>query len=253
MSDWNTLHLFDSKRFYNTVVPEMKNGGELVDFYFKSKLYSLKNRFNELKNDDLRKLKLFLSDFNGEFKHNQSLHNIENRQKKEGQDYKEFIREKYNDEEEFRKEYSNEIYHYTSLLPLIIFSECAQFNPHLILGRRIFESNISVKKNSIAEECYNKINNGGIYSDTGYVMDWINYEDIKLLWLDIENIYPVKDETEQYFNDFKKFVEIAVKNSLGLISISNVNEPILKMIDNPYLNIEIDIQKMNFKSVINYE
>ena len=38
MSDWNTLHLFDSKMFYQNIAPKLRNGEQIIDDYLKSRL-----------------------------------------------------------------------------------------------------------------------------------------------------------------------------------------------------------------------
>ena len=255
MSYWNTLHLFDSKKFDKEIAPELITGGKILDAYFKSKLYLYLTRIQEFENSELIKLKLFLNNFDNNFMFHNELYSIQNRKKRDDEKYEEFIKEKYKNENEFLDKYCNEIDNFSKIIPLIMFSECAQFNPHLILGRRIFQSSISVTKKSIAEECYNKINTfriGGIYGDTGNITNWLTYEEVKILWLDIQNVFPTEEKNKQYFDDFKNFLKIAFENELGLLSVSNINETILKTIENPKLKIEVNLDRMNFVNVINH-
>ena len=254
MSDWNTLHLFDSKRFYKKIAPELKNNGQLIETYIKSKLYWYTTRVDQFEEELLQKIKNFTTNFDHSFRVHLELYELETQKKKVDEKYDSFIQQKQENIRNFEKKYSDEIYYYSCLLPLIMFSECAQFNPHLILGRRIFDRNISTKENSIADECCAKITDteiGGLgNNDIGRIINWLTDEEVKLLWLDMENVYPRDKESEQYFNDFKGFLKIAVQNELGLISSHNVNETVLNLIETPQLNIKIDLKKMNFVSVI---
>lgn len=256
MSDWNTLHLFDSKKFYKKIVPELRKGGGIIDVHIKSKLFWYITRIDEIDGGVLNNTKLFLKDFDTSFRFHTELFKIENRQKKKEEDYKDFIKKKNVDIEEFNRKYSDEIYWYTTVFPFIVFTECAQFNPHLIIGRRIFTTNISATQGSLAEECFEKITSietGGFYNDVGYVINWLTYQEVKLLWLDIENTYASVQESEQYYRDFINFLEIAVENELGFISISNINEDVIKLIETPKLNIDINLQEMGFVNVIEYK
>lgn len=249
MGDWNTLHLFDSKRFHKEIAPELKDGGQIIDSYIKSKLYWYITRIDQIEIETINKVKSFFQNFDISFSYHNELYEIEN-SKKKAIDINQDI-------ENFQRRYSDEIFFYTSVLPLIIFSECAQFNPHLILGRKIFQNNISSKKGSIAEKYCNKITAIRIgeigYSDAGYIINWLTFEEVKLLWLDIENVHLSQNRSIQYLNDFKKFVKIAVDNELGFLSISNVREAVFKLIEKPKLNIEINLKEMNFVNVIEYK
>jgi len=253
MSDWNTLHLFDSKQFYNKIAPELKTGGSIIDTYIHSKLYWYITRMDQIEKDKLDKVKIFLKDFDPSFRFHKELYALEKRKKTAEEKYEAFIQKRYQAIEAFQIKYSDEIYFYTTLLPLILFTECAQFNPHLKIGRRIFQSNISAAKGSIAEECFNRITTtevGGVYNDVGHVINWLTHQEVNLLWLDIKNAQAQGGASGKYFQDFKKFLKIAVENELGFLSISNVREDVLKLIENPKLNIPIDLEEMDFENVI---
>lgn len=257
MSDWNTLHLFDSKRFYGKVVPEIRNDGQIIDNYLRSKLYRFITHIEHIEDKILDKIRSFSKKFDDSFKIYFELQEIQNVKKGIGENYQEFIKKKNGEIEQFYRKYSEEIYHFSTVLPLIVFSECAQFNPHLILGRKIFRSNISANKNTIAEECCNKILEteiGGIsHSDTGHIINWLTHQEVKMLWMDIENLNVSNQASDQYYRDFINFLKIAIDNELGFISISNVREDILKMIETSHLNVKIDLKEKEFINVIRYK
>lgn len=65
-------------------------------------------------------------------------------------------------------------------------------------------------------------------------------------------IRKIGNDAEKYFSDFYKFIEIAIDNNLGVISGTNMNEDILKLILSP-LSVKIDIKELGLENVINYE
>lgn len=259
MGDWNTLHLFDSKKFYNEITPDLKDKGELFDIHFQSKLYWYRTRIDQTDTEILKKVKILVKNLDSSLRFHKELYEIDSRKYSynSSESEREFIIGREHDSEAFQKEHGYAIYHYIELLLLTVFSECAQFNPHFRLGRRIFTGNISATKGSIADECYDYIayqSVGGVgYHETGHIINWLTHEDAQLLWLDIDNIGPRDEESEEYFNAFKNFLQIAVENELGFISVSNVSEKILNMIESPKLNIEIDIKNGFFGQLIEYK
>src|SRR5690606_15063381 len=86
------------------------------------------------------------------FKTHEILSSIQTRQKAIDELYTDYLKNKYKDEKDFFEEFEGVIDDVNRILTLIIFSECAAFNPHLILGRNIFTGNIIANPNSVAEE-----------------------------------------------------------------------------------------------------
>jgi hypothetical protein len=261
MGDWNTLHLFDSKKFYKDIVPDLKGEGKLFHIYFNSELGKLLYLYRdgkipnlELRIDNMIK---FCRDLLDDFKRNKVLYDIETRQRKPNEGHSIYIQIKNQNRNDFEKEFGNVIEDLSRILPLIIFSECAMFNPHLILGRRIFSGCVQSKKESLAEICCAKIEHievGSAFCTFGSgIMNWLTYEDVNLLMLDRHNLSPQDKESEKYFSDFMAFLKIADDNGLGLLSGMNMNEGILKLIKNPALHLAIDLKKLNLQSVIRYE
>lgn len=258
MGDWNTLHHFDDKKFYSIIVPDLKSNGQLLGKYFNSEFGKYVAYANDKNTERIAEIVTLNQFLDKDFKHHKTLFDIQNRKKGINEDYSEFIKKRSQDEENFQKANGHIIEDINLILTLIIFSECAAFNPHLILGRSIFTGNVSAKSKSVAEEIiYNFTNNeiGSIFYSscsncTGFI-NWITNEDLRLLWLDKENLQPADNSSEKYFSDFYKFIEIAVENELGVIAGTNMNEDILKLIQSP-LSVKIDLKQLGLESVINY-
>lgn len=260
MSDWNTLHHFDDKKFYSEIVPDFKTDGQLLKRYFNSELAKYILYGTDTTNEDrIAEILRFTKHLDKDFKTHEILFNIHKRKKGINETYTNFIKKFYEDEINFRKINGHIIEDINHILTLIIFSECAAFNPHLILGRNIFIGCVSANPKSIAQELISKF----IYSELGSIfyssrsdcngfINWVTNEELQLLWLDKENVYPSNKNASKYYSDFCKFIEIALDNNLGVISGTNLNEQILKLIESP-LPFKIDIKKTGLENVINYE
>lgn len=257
MSDWNTLHLFDSKRFNKEILPEIIEGGPMIETFLKSKLYWYLTRIDKISDELLYGIKEFLKDFDYDLRFHKELFEVESQIEISAQNDREYWKKKRQKTELFRAKYKSEIYHFTSLLPLIMFSECAQFNPHLILGRWMFNSNILTTPGSIAKEACDAMTDMRMavigHSDIGHVMNWLTFEEVRMLWLDIHNVNPKTEDARQYYDDFVKFIRIAMERKLGFISVSNIREDVMTLIEKPNLEISIDLKEEGFASVIRYE
>ncbi|WP_131401745.1 hypothetical protein [Chryseobacterium sp. JM1] len=259
MGSWNTLHHFDDKKFYSTIVPDLQSEGHLLRNYFNSefgKYIVYNNDQNEGRITDIIKFSQFLDD---EFKIHETLLSIQTRKKSVNEEYNHFIKKLYKDEDDFYKENGQIIEDINLILTLIIFSECASFNPHLILGRILFTGCVSAKPGSVAEDIVSNFTNnesGSIFysshSNCNGIINWVTSEDLQLLWLDKENLHSAGKDADKYFSDFYKFIEIAIENDLGVISGTNMNEEVLKLIQPP-LSVEIDVKELGLENVINYE
>jgi hypothetical protein len=259
MGDWNTLHYFDDKKFYSEIVPDLKSNGQLLQKYFNSEFGRYLAYANDKNAERIAEIIRFIRFLDKDFKHHKTLFEIQNRKKRIDEEYSKFIEKRNQDENDFHKVNGHIIEDINLILTLIIFSECAAFNPHLILGRSIFTGNVTAKLNSVAEEVIcNFTNNelGSIFyssaSNCNGFINWVTNDDLRLLWLDKENLKPADNGSEKYFSDFYKFIEIAVENELGVIAGTNMNENILKLIQSP-LSVKIDIKELGLKSVIYYE
>ena len=255
MSDWNTMHLFDSKKFYFTIGPQLKYEKLDENIHINSKLYSYLSGIRENKQGIIDKLQLFLSHIDKSFKFHSDYKDVLTTPKKKSENHQQWLTRQRISYEEFWKKYDEEIYHYTSLMTLILFSECAQFNPHLIIGRRIFQGYVKSKKGSIARECIHKLIHqeiGGFYSDGGYIINWLTHEEVEILWHDRENLIEGNEESKLYYLDFLKLLKIAFENQLGLLTVSNINEHVINLIESPKLKLVINMEDFKSGKMINF-
>ncbi|MCB9230597.1 MAG: hypothetical protein H6581_02995 [Bacteroidia bacterium] len=255
MGDWNTLHHFNDKIFYAEIVPDLKRNGQLLEKYFNSEFGKYIAYADDNNADRIAEIISFCQFLDKDFKHHKTLFEIQKRTKGKDEDYDSFIVKRNRDEDDFQKANGKIIEDINNILTLIIFSECAAFNPHLILGRRIFTGNVRAKPDSVAEEVIWNFTNresGSIFYSSNGLINWVTHDDLQLLWLDKENLQPADRDSEKYFSDFYKFIEIAVENELGVIAGTNMREDILKLIKSP-LTVKVDVKELGLENVINYE
>lgn len=257
MGDWNTLHFLNDKYFTEKVVPDLLGNGNLLKKYFEAELSRCMFFDNSNAEQRISNLTEFFRFLEKDFKKHKTLLAILNREKKPGEPYLESIQKRYQEEKAFIEKHGTVISDLTYILPHLLFSECAAFNPHLILGRRIFTNRVDAKPGSVAAEIIPKIihsESGCIYSQFGEgIINWVTQEELELLWLDRDNIISTNKEAEDYFNDFIKFIETALQNNLGVISVTNVKEYLLKTTKNPIFTIEFNVEESASECIINYE
>lgn len=257
MGDWNTLHIFNDRHFYERLVPDFKDKGEL----FKRHMDSLLGKYilwdNSNSEARTQQLVTFSRELTPDFKVHEKYYQIQGRKKKPTEVYAEFISKRVQDDDDFRHIHADVIEDLNQLLTLIIFTECASFNPHLVLGHRIFTGNVEAKAGSIADNIITKITYNelgspyyGNWSNCNGLINWITNEDLQLLWLDRDNLQIPADGSETYLQEFLAFTELALQHECGFISVTNVNERTLTMIENPKLKINVDPKEKGWKSVI---
>jgi hypothetical protein len=257
MGDWNTLHIFDDRYFYERLVPDFKDKGEV----FKSYMDSLLGKYilwdNSNSEARTRQLVAFCRELTTDFKVHKKYFEIQGRKKMPTEVYAEFISKQIDDDEHFRHTNADAIEDLNRLLTLIIFTECASFNPHLVLGRRIFTGNVDAKAGSIADNIitritYNELGSPyyGNMSNCNGLTNWITNEDLQLLWLDRNNLYSPPDGSQEYLQEFLAFTELALQHDCGFISVTNVNESTLTMIETSKVKINVDPKEKGWKSVI---
>ncbi|MNJ90824.1 hypothetical protein D3C87_84640 [compost metagenome] len=259
MGDWNTLHHFNDKKFYSKIVTDLQNEGQLLRNYFNSAPGKYIAYGNDRNEERIAAIIQFSQSLDPDFKRHPSLLAIQTRQKGINENYTDYIQKKTKDETDFYREHAEVIEDLNHILTVMVFSECAAFNPHLILGRSIFTGCVAAKPKSIAENVisgFTQNETGSVFyscrSNCSGFINWVTSEEAQLLWLDRENLHSADKDTEKYFSDFYKFLEIAVENGLGFISGTNMNESMLKLLQSP-LSVDIDVKALGLESVINYE
>lgn len=239
MGAWNTLHLFDSKKFYNIIVPDLMGDGRILQHYFNSNL----GRFilwdnvtnKEIRINNILKLcKEFASDF--------KVHPL----------YKSLA-----DQDTFLKMHIEAIEDLNRIIQLIVFSECALFTPCFKLGKRLLAYFVDFNKmnaKTIASECLDSIRfseSGSLHSSIGNgIVNWLTDDEVKYLLDDYSNIIPqeAEDYSDIYISELRSFLQIASENSLGVISMVNIDETTLDMIKTT--PIKLSIGKYNLENFI---
>ncbi len=256
MGDWNTLHFFDDRRFYDTVVPDLRGEGILLKHYFES-LAGRSMLFNNSNSEArVNSILEFCKAMDKDFKVHTAFYEQETRKKQPGEDYKVFLEASRQSYAQLMSTHADVLEDFTRMFSLLIFAECASFNPHLIMGRRIFSGCVTADPYTISSQVcivLTQTEIGSVFSSYGSgVMNWVTNEELQLLWLDRHHLKPTEAEAENYFNEFLRLVEIALENKLGLISVTNVNEGVLCNIPEPKVRVDLDVKEQGFQSIITY-
>jgi hypothetical protein len=259
MGDWNTLHIFDDRYFYQHLVPDFKDKGAIFKRYMDSLLGKYILGDNSNSEARVQGFVELCCQLKPDFKRHETYYEIQSRKKMPAELYADFIFKQNQDEDHFQRTKAGVIEDINNLLTLIIFSECASFNPHLILGRRIFTGNVHAKPGSVADDVITRITEnelGSIYypgrANCFGLTNWVTNEELQLLWLDRDNLYAPPDGSEEYLQEFLEFAQLALQHECGFISVTNVNERVLNMIEDPKLKIDVDPQAKGWEHVINY-
>ncbi|WP_294282890.1 hypothetical protein [uncultured Chryseobacterium sp.] len=223
MGYWCTLHLFDNKKFYSEVVPVLK--GETGDLtadcqeFLKSHLTGStlrlsKQELEKLVNKTIETIVSISNAFDKTFK-------INSEHQKIGDD---------NAQIEFL---SNLDIHYDfcRFFEFYIFKTCADFFPHLPLGKggimRQFKRSPETLFYSIIGEL-DDWNPSFHYAGMG-IANWLTHEDLQYLYLDKENL---KYDDDSLAEDCLLLLEVAHNNELDFITGVDMNENILELLPN---------------------
>lgn len=252
MSDWNTLHFFDDQVFYSKIVPDLKGAGSLLRKYVFS---DLGKRLTGAPVPDsfAGELTAFCRELDDDFQAHTTLQKILERKREPGEELEGFYTKKMREADEYLKGYTPMIEYLNQVLPGMVFSECASFNPHLVLGRRIFSGAVEAAPKSIAADLLGTLIDGktGIHSMFGRgFTGWITREELQLLWLDKANMRAADENSEGYFKEFLNLVETALDHRLGLISVTNVNEDPLAALEGPEWGKKLSFAFPGFQHII---
>lgn len=232
MGDWNTLHFFDFDKFQMEVVPQLTNL-EYLQTIVESQIFKYHRRFpNE---QELLKLIDFIKKFDDDFRTHPLMFDKDIYSRKNDESHYTKDQRVWKHQEEYQAKFINEIDLLSIIIQVKCFENCAFYNPHFILGRRIFTGAVLCKPKSIAEEiCYRIMEQELLfYNDNlNQIINWVSNEELQLLYLDIENIQAKEESQQNYINGFKNFIQIAYENKLGFISLSNFREELIKMVVN---------------------
>ena len=243
MGQWNTLHIIDTDKLQDQVIPSMKNDSAFVEKYVnsaKDKIWSTPTK--ALKIDMVDKIIAISNQLSDNFKNHPDL--------------------KKNDNQigVVKKYYSPDIENFRIIFHKIVFSECALSYPCFRLGYRLITSCLSyIEEDTISESLVEKLEynfeNGAVFPGEYGIRNWINNDMVNKLLNSSDEIIPnlLPDEFKNdnkyskiYCAEFKEFIRTASKNGFGLISCLDADFDILKDIKPIGKNIkweEININK----------
>lgn len=221
MGYWRTLHLFDDKIFYKKVVRELKgeNGDlteacrEFLKYYVTGGISHLSNeKINSLVEQNIRRIISISNSLDETFKIHHEFHKITN----------------YDSQNLFLSNLDGH-YEFCKFLEYYLFKTCADFNPHLELGKggvaRNFNIHIKTLSYNIIEELDDW--NDFLSEDRMGITNWITHEDVALLFLDKENLH---FEDNELAEAFLSLLDIAYKNKLGFIMGVDMRENQLELL-----------------------
>jgi len=239
MGDWNTLHVFDDKKFYQVVVPILKGEGKPLEFYLDTDFgkYTLRD-IKQSKNSIIDSIIKTAHQFDDKFKFFLGFPQPEPAPI--------YYRNFYNKNSWFHE--------FNSICEYIVFSECAFFNPHFKLGKNLFYSFIKAKPNTASQDFQNQIGmmNDSIFGIEGDgIKNWITNDELSLYILDFENLSSTpQGDKFNYLEEFKLFIKTFHENGYGVISCFNLRSEFYSRIDRPDNSIGKTLKKLSLKNVI---
>ena len=222
MGYWRTLHLFDDKKFHAEVVPTLKGekGGltadcqEFLKFHVTGSTSHLsKQELEKLVKQTMESIISISRSFDSTFKIND-----EYQKKGDCEEQVTFL------------DSSDSHYDFAKFFEFYIFKTCADFFPHLPLGKggvfRYFDYRLPEK--TLSSSIIGDLDdwNHHLYYDGMGITSWISNEELQYLYLDRENLQ--YDDT--LGEGFLSLLEIAHSNELGFITGVDMRESILKLL-----------------------
>lgn len=221
MGFWITLHLFDDKNFYKQIVPTLRGESgsfksEYLDF-MKSHIAGSIIHFSEEQKEALLATSIQnVKDIANGFDHTFKRHNLYN-----------LI-----DREDKRRQFLNEhpgYYDFVKFFEYYVFKKCADFFPHLALGKSGLSAKLNVKQNSVAASCISVLENWETLfcAEATGIISWASGEDIELLYHDQNNLH---SDNENFLNDFRAMLDVAYQDKLGMIMGVDMRQEILEQL-----------------------
>jgi len=221
MGYWRTLHLFDDKKFYKEVVPELK--GEIGDltqpcleflkYYTTGGISHLSTeKLNSLVEQNIQRIISISNSLDETFKIHHEFHKITN----------------YDSQNLFLSSLDGH-YEFCKFLEYYLFKTCADFNPHLGLGKGGISRNFNIHIKTLSYNIIEELDdwNDFLSQDSMGITNWITNEDIQLLFLDKENLH---FEDNDLAKAFLTLLDIAHKNKLGFIMGVDMRESELELL-----------------------
>ncbi|GAA3517431.1 hypothetical protein GCM10022393_34450 [Aquimarina addita] len=247
MGRWNTLHLFDVKKFYNDITPTLRGEKGCLDKDYVEFLSSYRTggiskleRYELIKIIDISISKII--EISNQFDLSFTYHKIYNN-----------IRS-WDDQRKYLNE-NQYYYEFNAFFEYYIFKYCSDFSPYIACSKYGLLSNLDPKRNSVGYEilCILENYDNFFCSDGNGIVSWISIEDTEILSNckeDFFSRYSYKDNDFSYLEGFMKFVEVATINELGLIRGQDVREWTLEKLPQFKLVQKGDWNHFKFKEVL---
>ncbi len=208
MGDWNTLHVFDDRRFHEETVPRLRGRKGSLEEHYTRYLRTCPRGECDLGIAEIIEIsRQFSEDFTSHPGYSTDTGQGGERNFIGSQPWE---------------------YHYRRFFEFIVFAECASFYPYFRMGKLFFRGAVDVRPGATAV--------GGLlarvvdgYRDNPWTWDgdgirgWLSATEAKVL-NDADSIIPTESEYARYVEEFRRFLDVVTKNDLGLLSAVNLAE-----------------------------
>lgn len=221
MGYWCTLHLFDDKKFYKEVVPQLKGEtGDLTEacreflkhYYLGGISHLSSEKINSLIEYNIEKIISISNGLDETFKIHHEFHKGTN-----------------NDHQNLFLASLEGHYEFSEFLEYYLFKTCADFFPYLILGKGGVSRNFNIPIKTLCYPIVQELDhwNDFLSNDRMGITNWITNEDVELLYLDKENLH---FEDNQRAEGFLNLLDVAYYNKLGFIVGVDMRDNQLKLL-----------------------
>lgn len=247
MGDWRTLHLFDKTKYMEEVVLVVRDLENYLPSFLNDRHLNWLDGFSRPPERILKDTGTLVSELDAELSIHPVLTELKQIANKQRDNY--FL-----PREQFIRQRQVEIEFFEYVLIETIFARFGNFNPHFILGKRLFESCVETTNNSIAQELTARISS--TKEDTvldlidGGIMNWLSKEETELLYWDRDHIFPVNEENEVYVTEFKAFLKEAYERNLGLITLRNPVESDLNRFETGFPDLVESVKNASFQYLV---
>jgi hypothetical protein len=221
MGYWCSLHLFDDKKFYREVVPQLR--GEIGDLIEASqeflRYYTIggishlsEEKISSLVKQNIQRVVSVSQSMDPTFK----IHN----------EFDKIVG--YENQKLFLRLLGGH-FEFCEFVEYYIFKTCADFNPYLGLGKGGVSRNFTIPEKTIACNVMSELDYWSEFFANGMIgiTSWITHEDVELLFLDKENLHFEDNERAE---SFLELLDIAYKNKLGFIMGVDMRESQLELL-----------------------
>lgn len=205
MGDWNTLHLFDGDKFFSRVVALLKGeSGNLEEEYFASLPPYPNPSADRMKlirqtvKDNCDGFKKITAGLDDRFQKHEVYHQLPVR-----------------DNDKYIYSLGN-YYQFASFFETLVFKYCADFYPHLPLGKSSLYNQFNFKFESLAADIISELSPPDSFfcAEGQGIRGWIGKDEIELLYIDKASL---KCENKIFEKNFLNMLEIAYRHKLGLL------------------------------------